>query len=170
MLHQDKRLLDPFRPRKQMRFHLSWKQYIKRVVCLNTQTCFSVIRGLSLKCHVTKLLEKYNVHIRSTTTKYKKTHTVFVKAFNKELAKLLFKAMDAQGLQNPKKVSTIWVKNVSSTVNKMSNTKPSLIDMKPKDAIKLDTVQLNKTYPEESVLPEDGLYRHLHQPGEQNGD
>ena len=52
----------------------------------------------------------------------------------------------------------------------MNNTKPSLIGMKPKDAIKLDTVQLNKTYSEESVLPEDGLYRYLHQPGEQNRD
>ena len=45
-----------------------------------------------------------------------------------------------------------------------------MIDMKPKDAIKLDTVPLDKTYPEETVLPEDGLYRYLYQPGEQHGD
>ena len=31
--------------------------------------------------------------------------------------------------------------------------------MKPKDAIKLDTVPLNKTYRKETVLPEDGLHR-----------
>ena len=31
----------------------------------------------------------------------------FVEAFNKELAKLLFKLMDAPELQDPKKVSTI---------------------------------------------------------------
>ena len=36
----------------------------------------------------------------------------------------------------------------------MNNTKPSMTDIKPKDAIKLDTVQLDKTYPEESVLSE----------------
>ena len=42
--------------------------------------------------------------------------------------------------------------------------------MKPKDAIKLDTVPLDKTYPEETVLPEDGLYRYLYQPDEQHGD
>ena len=30
----------------------------------------------------------------------------------------------------------------------MNNTKSSIINMKPKDAIKLDTVSLNKTYPE----------------------
>ena len=51
--------------------------------------------------------------------------------------------MDAQELQDPEKVSTIWVKNMNSIVNKMNNTKSSMIDMKPKDAIKLDTVKLD---------------------------
>ena len=55
-------------------------------------------------------------------------------------------------------------------VNKMNNTISSMIRMKPKDTIRLDTVLLDKTYPEETVLPEDGLYRHLYQPGEQQGD
>ena len=45
-----------------------------------------------------------------------------------------------------------------------------MIDMKPKDTIKLDTVPLDKKYPEETVLPEDGLCRYLYQPGEQYGD
>ena len=45
-----------------------------------------------------------------------------------------------------------------------------MIGMKPKDAIKLDTIPLDKTYPKETVLPEDGLYRHLYQPGEQHRD
>ena len=52
----------------------------------------------------------------------------------------------------------------------MNNTKSLIIDMKPKNAIKLDTVQLDKTYPEESVLPEDGSYSYLYQPGEHHGD
>ena len=78
--------------------------------------------------------------------------------------------MDAQELQDPEKVSTIWVKNLNKTVNKMNNTVSSMIGMKPKDAIKLDTVPLDKTYPEETVLPEDGLYRYFYQPGEQRGD
>ena len=78
--------------------------------------------------------------------------------------------MDAQELQDPEKVSTIWVKNLNSIVNKMSNTKSSMADMKPKDAIKLDTVKLDKIYPEENILSEDGLYRYLYQPGEQHGD
>ena len=45
-----------------------------------------------------------------------------------------------------------------------------MTDMKPKDTIKLDIVPLDKTYPEETVLPEDGLYRYLYQPGEQHED
>ena len=34
--------------------------------------------------------------------------------------------------------------------------------MKPKDAIKVDTVPLDKAYPEEKVHPEDGLYRYFY--------
>ena len=52
----------------------------------------------------------------------------------------------------------------------MNNTVSSMIGMKPKVAIKLDTVLLDKTYPEKTVLPEDGLYRYLYQPGEQHGN
>ena len=78
--------------------------------------------------------------------------------------------MDAQELQDPEKVSTIWVKNLNKIVNKMNNTVSSMIGMKPKDAIKLDNVPLDKKYPEETVLPEDRLYRYLYQPGKQHGD
>ena len=92
------------------------------------------------------------------------------KAFNKGLAKLLFKWMDAQELQDPEKVSTIWVKNLNKIVDKINNRVSSMIGMKPKDTIKLDTVPLGKTYPEETVLPEDGSYRYFYQPGEKHGD
>ena len=103
---------------------------------------FQCDNGSELKNEVTKLLEKHKVEIRRATTKYKHTHTAFVEAFNKELAKLLFKPMDPQQLQDPEKVSTILVKNFNKIVNKMNNTLSSMIDMKPKDAIKLDTVPL----------------------------
>ena len=52
----------------------------------------------------------------------------------------------------------------------MNNTVSSMIGMRPKDAIKLDTVPRDKTYPKETPIPEDGLYRYLYQPGEQHGD
>ena len=73
--------------------------------------------------------------------------------------------MDAQEPQDPEKVSTIWVKYLNKIVNKVSNTKSSMIDMTPKDIIKLYTVLLDKTHLEETILPEDGLYRYLYQPG-----
>ena len=52
----------------------------------------------------------------------------------------------------------------------MNNTASSMIGMKPKDVIKLDIISLDKRYPKETVLPGDGLYRYLYQPGEQVGD
>ena len=118
---------------------------------------FKYHNGSEFKKDVAKLLEKLNVNVRRTTTKCNHTHTSFVEAFSKELAKQLHKPMDAQELQDPVYVLTIWVKNLNSIVNKMKNTRSSIIDLKSEDAIKLDTVQLDKTYPEENVLPEDGL-------------
>ena len=52
----------------------------------------------------------------------------------------------------------------------MNITKSSMIDMKPKDATKLDTVPLEKTYPEETILLKDGLNRYLYQPDERYRD
>ena len=126
---------------------------------------FQCDNGSEFKNKVIKLLEKYSVDIRRATTKYRHTHTAFVEAFNKELARLLFEPMDAQELQDPEKVSTIWVKSLKKIVNKMNNTLSSM-----QDAIKPDTIPPDKTYAGETVLPEDGLCRYLYQPGEQHGD
>ena len=54
------------------------------------------------KAKVIKMLQKHGVHIRNTMTKYKHTHTVFIK---KLLAEQLFRVQDAQELNGPKKVS-----------------------------------------------------------------
>ena len=105
MLHQNTRSLDLLKPRKQVRLHLCWKQYIKRVVCLNIPRYFN--NDSEFKSDVTKLLERHNVNIRRTRTKYKDIHIAFVEAFNKELAKQLFKTMDAPVFQDPRKVLTI---------------------------------------------------------------
>ena len=47
-----------------------------------------------------------------------------------------------------------------------------MIGMKPKDAIKLDEVPLvtRESYLPEEILPKDGLYRYLLQPGEEHDD
>ena len=112
---------------------------------------------------MTKLLEKHNVEVQRAIAKY--THTASVEAFKEEFAKHLFNPIDAQELHDSEKVSAVWVKNLRSIENKMNNTNSSMIDLKPKDPIKLGTVERDKskTYPEEKLLPEDGLYRYLYQ-------
>ena len=81
--------------------------------------------------------------------------------------------MDDQEIQDLDKVSKIWVKKLTCVANKVNhNTKTEMIDTKPKDAIKLGIVKLNKSdkYSNGKMLPEDDLYRYLHLPGEQHGD
>ena len=121
---------------------------------------------------MTKLLESHSVEIKRATKKYKHTHTALVEAFKKELAKELFKPMDAQELNDPDKISRMWVRNLENTVKRMNNSKTAMIDMKPKDAIKLSNVELVKSEEsaDEKPLPEDGLYRYFYEPGEQHGD
>ena len=53
--------------------------------------------------------------------------------------------MDVQELQEPERVSAIWVKNLGSFVKKINNAKLSMIGTNPKDASKLDIVTLDKT-------------------------
>ena len=57
-------------------------------------------------------------------------------------------------------------------VDELNDTETEMIRMKPKDTIKLNEVPLVKreSYPPEEVLPEDGLYRYLLQPGEEYDD
>ena len=170
-MHQDIKSPGLLGPKNQAKLHLCWEAAIyKKSVVFKYPKVFQCDNGSEFESEVTKLPEKYNVDIRRATTKYKHTHAAFVEAFNKELAKLLFKPMDVQEFQDPEKVSTIWVKNLNKIVNKMNNTKSSMIGVKPKNATKLDIAPLDKKYPEEIVLTEDGLYRYLYQPGEQHGD
>ena len=72
-----------------------------------------------------------------------------------------------KSFKTPKKYPQFRL-NLNKTVNKINNTKSSMIGMRSKDVIKLDALPLDKTYPEETVLPEDGLYRYLYQPGKQH--
>ena len=105
-------------------------------------------------------------------TKYKHTYTVFVEALNKILTERLFKVQDTQELNDPEKVSSRWVKHLYGSVDEFNNTETEMIGMKPKDAIKFKKVPLvsPENYPPEEVLPEDGLYRYLLQPGEEHNE
>ena len=90
------------------------------------------------------MLEKHGVKIQRVMTKYKHTHTAFVKALNKILAERLFKVQDAQELNDPEKVSATWVKHLYGLVDELNNTTTEMIGMKPKDVVKLDEVPLVK--------------------------
>ena len=133
---------------------------------------FQCDNGSEFKGEVTKMLEKNKVKIRRVTTKYKHTHTAFVETLNKILAERLFKVQDAQELNDPEKVSSRWVEHLYGLVDELNDMETEMIGMKPKDAIKLKELPLvaRESYTPEEVLPEDGLYRYLLQPGEEHDD
>ena len=145
---------------------------IYKVGPLTYPKIFQCDNGSEFKGEVTKMLEKQEVKIRRVMTKYKHTHTAFVEALNKILTERLFKVQDAQELNDPEKVSLRWVKHLYGLVDELNDTWTEMIGMKPKDAIKLKEVPLvaRESYPPEEVLPEDGLYRYLLQPGEEHDD
>ena len=84
----------------------------------------------------------------------------------------MFKIQDAQELNDPEVVATTWVKHLYDLEDRLNDTKTEMTGMKPNVAIKLDEVKLKKQedYLPEELLPEDGLYRYLLQPGEEHGD
>ena len=133
---------------------------------------FQCDNGSEFKAEMTKLLQKHGVTIRRTTTKYKHTHTAFVEALNKILAERLFKLQDAQELNDPDKVSLTWARHLYGLIDKLNDTEPQMIGMKPKDAIKLKQVPLvnRESYSPEVILPEDALYHYLLQPSEEHDD
>ena len=145
---------------------------IYKVGLLKYPKIFQCDNGSEFKGEVTKMLEKQEDKIRRVTMKYKHTHTAFVEALNKILAERLFKVEDAQELNDPEKVSATWVKHLYGLVDELNDTTTEMVGMKPKDAIKLNEVPLvtRESYPPEEVLPDDGAYRYLLQPGEEHDD
>ena len=127
--------------KKSSEIAFGFEEYIKRMVTLITQTYFSVIMGLGLdamwqSCLKTTMLtfEEW----QQNTSKHTHTHTPFVEIFNEELLKQSIKLIDTQYRQDLQKILVISVENLNSKVNKMSEKKPWMNDMEPKDAIKLD--------------------------------
>ena len=115
---------------------------IYKVGPLKYPKIFQCDNGSEFKGEVTKMFEKQKVKIRGVTTKYKHTHTAFVEALNKILAERLFKVQDAQELNDPKKVSSRWVKHLYGLVDKLNDMETEMTGTKPKDAIKLKEVPL----------------------------
>ena len=98
MLHQD---IWPLRTKKSNEVAFVLEAIYKKGDVFKYPKVFQSDNGSEFKNEVKKLLEKHNADIRRETTKYKHTHTAFVEAFNRDIAKLLFKPMDTQELQDP---------------------------------------------------------------------
>ena len=97
----------PLRTKKGSEVAFVLQAMYKKVSVFKYPKVFQCDKGSEFKSDMTKLLEKHDINIRRATIKYNHTHTPFVEAFNKELAKLLFKPMNVQELQDPEKLSTI---------------------------------------------------------------
>ena len=145
---------------------------IYKVGPLTYPKIFQCDKGSKVKRDVTKMLETQEVKIHRVTTNHKHTHTAFVEALDKIFAERLFKVQDAQELNDPEKASSRWVKHLYGLVDELDNMETEMTGMKPKDAIKLKEVLpvARESYRPEEVLPEDGLYRYLLQPGKEHDD
>ena len=115
---------------------------IYKVCPLTYPKIFQCDNGSKFKAEVTKMLENHGVRIQRSKTKYKHTHTAFIKALNKMLAERLFKVQDVQELNDPDKVSATWVKHLYGLVDELNDMQTQMTGMKPKDAIKLNQVPL----------------------------
>ena len=137
---------------------------------LNYPQELHVDNGTEFKADVLKLMKEKDVKVITMTTKYHHNFTAFVERFNKTLRERLFKAQDAQELQNPTKDSKIWVKYLQKAVSRLNSEKTRMLGMTPAKAVKFDNVELKiKPHPEEQILPVDSLYRYLYQAGELEG-
>ena len=122
---------------------------IYKVGPLTYPKIFQCDNGSKFKAEVTRMLEKHEVRIQHSMTKYKHTHKAFVEALNKILTERLFKVQDAQELNDPDKVSATWVKHLYGLVDELNDTETQMTGMKLKDAIKLNQVPLvnQENYP-----------------------
>ena len=97
-------------------------------------------------------MKEQDVKVVSATTKYHHNFTAFIERFNKTLAERLFKAQDAQELQNPAKDSKIWVKYLQKAVTRLNSEKTRMLGMTPAKAAKLCNAELKVIpHPKEEV-------------------
>ena len=80
--------------------------HIYKVGPLTYPEVFQCNNGSHFKTEVTKMLQKCEVKIRHTMTKYKHMQMAFVEGLNKPLAEILFKVQNMQELKDPEKVSS----------------------------------------------------------------
>lgn len=103
-----------------------------------------VDKGSEFKGDVIDLMKRKNVRIRIGNSKRSQC---IVERFNKTLARKLYRIQDVNDLINKLERNKKWVKNLQIVVNTLNNTVSRLINLKPKDAIKLTHVNALPSQP-----------------------
>ncbi len=143
--------------------------------------------GGEFKGMVTKLMTNNKVKFERGEPGNHKSQSL-VESLNRALAKHIFPHQYSQEMKYEVLLTKLkgktksvernreWVKLLPSIVLKLNETKTSLINMKPKHAIKLSTVEvLMSNYkgipvaPNEKIIDLDSLVRYLYAPGELEG-
>ena len=102
MLHLDTRSQRP-KAKKASEVSFFLEAICKKGGVFKYPKVFQCDNGSAFKSDVTKLLEKHDVDIRRTKTKYKHTNAAFVEVFNKELTKLFLSSWMLKSFRTPKK-------------------------------------------------------------------
>ena len=157
---------------------MCWKIYKKGRV-FKYPKLFQCDNGSEFKSDVSKLLEKHNVDIRRTTTKYKELWNPLTKSWQNSCSSpwmlksfKTLKKCQQFGLKILTALETRFL-CIQSKYRKIRTRKKSVFEHSScSDAIKRCIIKLDKSEknPEESVQPEDGLCRYLYQPAEQHED
>lgn len=123
-----------------------------------------------------KLMKKHNTKIKRSLNK---KNVAFVERFNKTLAEKLFAHQYANDIESKEIIleneptpgrSLEWVDRLSDVVDAMNDEVTRMIDMKPSDAIKLDSIPQPEYENVENELPIDSAVRYLYRPGEAESD
>src|SRR5271154_2991835 len=123
-------------------------------------------------------MEQHNAPIRVVDL-YSFESLALIKAFKKNLAKLIYKVQYAiEGRLAEGECSRLWNKILKKYINFMNNSKTRLIGMSPAHAMTLEEVELKPFSKakwaigryEEMKLKKDIAVRYLLKPGELEGD
>lgn len=114
------------------------------------------------------LMKKHSVKITRSLNKKK---VAFVERFNETLSERLFAHQYAEEIKEDK-TNREWVDRLPGVIEALNNEETRMIEAKPIDAIKLDSVK-QPTYDEDQFfeeLPIDSIVRFLYKPGEEQND
>lgn len=114
----------------------------------------------------TELMNEKGIKISRSLNKKK---VAFVERFNRTLSERLFAHQYAEEIKTDK-TNREWVKRLPSVVAAINDEETSMINMKPVDAIKLDSVTQPEYDEVTEDLPIDSLVRYLYKPGEEHND